>query len=288
MGHFLRTKCPIFGQNWPPIATVTTLYPILQLFDMKTDLLHEMQNAVKNTILAKKFGIAFSGGVDSSLLAKICSDLGYDITLLTVGFSDSHDIVFSKKISKLLDLPHKTLEISSNTFDDISNKIRQKINTDNLSWNENCIAFYYVSKLAKSLDLDTVVTANGIDELFCGYNGYRDAIKEGNDQVIELMNKKIENELKMMKAVNTISSEFNVKIIQPFLNQDFINYAKKIPVSEKIKDQDDLLRKHIVRKLALEIQVPEESANKRKKALQYGSQIHKALTKRYSHTQNIL
>ena len=30
MGHFLRTKCPLIGQNWPPIATVTTLYPILQ------------------------------------------------------------------------------------------------------------------------------------------------------------------------------------------------------------------------------------------------------------------
>ena len=244
-----------------------------------TELLHEMQKAVKNTISRKKFGVAFSGGVDSSLLAKICSDLGYDVTLLTVGFSDSHDVVFSKKISKLLGLSHKTLEITSDTFDDISNKIRQKINTDNLSWNENCIAFYYVSKLAKSLDLDTVATANGIDELFCGYNGYRDAIKEGEDKVIELMDKKIENELKMMKAVNTISSEFNIKIIQPFLNSDFINYAKKIPISEKIKDQDDLIRKHIIRKLALEIGVPEESANKRKKALQYGSQIHKALIK---------
>ncbi|HXV50629.1 MAG TPA: asparagine synthase C-terminal domain-containing protein [Nitrosopumilaceae archaeon] len=246
---------------------------------MKTELLHEMQNAIKNTISKKKFGIAFSGGVDSSLLAKMCSDLECDITLLTIGFIDSHDIVFSKKISKILNLPHKILEISPDDFSDISNKIRQKINTDNLSWNENCIAFYHVAKLAKSLNLDTVATANGIDELFCGYNGYRDAIKEGNDKVIELMDKKIENELNMMKAVNAISSEFNVKIIQPFLNRDFISYAKKIPVSEKIKDQDDLLRKHIIRKLALEIGVPEESANKRKKALQYGSQIHKALVK---------
>ena len=271
--------------NWTKLATYSySNYFVSHIatFDMKTqtsELLAEMQNAVKNTILTKKFGIAFSGGVDSSLLAKICSDLGYDVMLLTVGFSDSHDIVFSKKISKMLGLSHKTLEITLDTFDDISNKIRQKINTDNLSWNENCIAFYYVSKLAKSLDLDTIVTANGIDELFCGYNGYRDAIKEGEDKVIELMNKKIENELKMMKAVNTVSSEFNVQILQPFLNPDFINYAKKIPVSEKIKNQDDLLRKHIVRKLALEIQVPEESANKRKKALQYGSQIHKALVK---------
>jgi len=246
---------------------------------LTTELLAEMQNAIKNTISKKKFGIAFSGGVDSSILAKICSDLGYDVTLLTVGFADSHDIVFSKKISRLLGLPHKTLEITPDTFDDISHKIKQKIKTDTLSWNENCIAFYHVSKLARNLDMDTVVTANGIDELFCGYNGYRDAIKEGAKQVIELMNKKIENELQMMKAVNTVSSEFNVEILQPFLDENFISHARKIPVSEKIKDQDDLIRKHIIRKLALQIGVPEESANKRKKALQYGSQIHKALVK---------
>jgi asparagine synthase (glutamine-hydrolysing) len=241
-------------------------------------MLPEMKNTIKNTV-PKKFGIAFSGGVDSSLLAKICSDLGYDITLLTIGFTDSHDILFSKKISKLLNLPHKILEITQDDFTDISQKIRQKIKTNNLSWNENCIAFYHVSKLAKSLNLDTVATANGIDELFCGYNGYRDAVKEGNKAVTELMDKKIENELNMMKAVNEVSAEFGVKILQPFLNQDFINYAKKIPVSEKIKDSDDMIRKHIVRKLALDIGVPEKSANKRKKALQYGSQIHKALIK---------
>ncbi|MBM3910973.1 MAG: asparagine synthase, partial [Thaumarchaeota archaeon] len=113
--------------------------------NLTTSLLAEMQNAVKNTIPTKNFGIAFSGGVDSSLLAKICSDLECDIILLTIGFSDSHDIVFSKKISKMLNLPHKILEISPDDFSDISNKIRQKINTDNLSWNENCIAFYHVA-----------------------------------------------------------------------------------------------------------------------------------------------
>ena len=39
------------------------------------------------------------------------------------------------------------------------------------------------------------------------------------------------------------------------------------------------MRKHVIRTLAKEIGVPELSANKRKKALQYGSLIHKALLK---------
>jgi len=40
-----------------------------------------------------------------------------------------------------------------------------------------------------------------------------------------------------------------------------------------------MVRKHILRKVALEIGVPEESAMKPKKALQYGSSIHKNFKK---------
>ena len=82
-----------------------------------------------------------------------------------------------------------------------------------------------------------------------------------------------------MKAVNVIASEFDVKILQPLLSEKFIKYAKTIPISEKILSSDDLFRKHIIRKLANNIGVPELSCNKRKKALQYGSKIHKSLLK---------
>jgi len=245
----------------------------------ENSLLVEIQSAVRESITEKKIGIAFSGGVDSTLVSKICKDLGFDITLLTIGFSDSHDISFAKDVNAILKLHHEISEIDHNTFNEIASKINKKINTENLSWNENCIAFYYVAKLAHSLGIKTVVTANGIDELFCGYNAYREAIGEGEDNVMELMNSKLENEQKMMRAVNEVTSEFGVRIIQPLLSKNFIEYAKSIPVSEKITGKDDLMRKHIIRKLASEIGVAEISTNKRKKALQYGSLIHKELLK---------
>jgi len=83
----------------------------------------------------------------------------------------------------------------------------------------------------------------------------------------------------MMNAVNSITSEFGVHVIQPFLSKKFIEFAKKIPLDEKIHGPDDLIRKHIIRKLALSIGIPTYSALKRKKALQYGSLIHKNLMK---------
>jgi len=247
--------------------------------EKENQLLTEIQNAVKESITEKKIGIAFSGGVDSTLVSKICKDLEFDITLLTIGFSDSHDIAFAKDVNGILNFHHEISKIDHDSFNEIASKINKKINTDNLSWNENCIAFYYVAKLANSLGIKNVVTANGIDELFCGYNAYREVIEEGEDKVIELMNSKLDNEQKMMQAVNEVTSEFGVRIIQPLLSKNFIEYAKSIPVSEKITGKDDLMRKHIIRKLAAKIGVPEISTNKRKKALQYGSLIHKALLK---------
>jgi asparagine synthase (glutamine-hydrolysing) len=83
----------------------------------------------------------------------------------------------------------------------------------------------------------------------------------------------------MMKAVNLITSEFGVQFVQPFLSERFVEFAKTIPLEHKIKDKDDLARKHIVRKLGLSVGIPEESALKQKKAMQYGSLIHKNLVK---------
>ncbi|KAG2476538.1 MAG: putative asparagine synthetase [glutamine-hydrolyzing] 1 [Nitrosopumilales archaeon] len=246
---------------------------------MQEKLLSEIQNAIKETISDKKIGIAFSGGVDSTLVSKICNDLGFDITLLTIGFPNSHDILFAKDVNKHLNYKHEILEIDEDFFDEIASKIGKKIKTDNLSWNENCIAFYHVAKLAQNLGITTVVTANGIDELFCGYNAYREAIEVGEENVLQLMDSKLENELKMMKAVNEVTSELSVRIIQPLLNEQFIKVAKTIPISEKISGKYDLIRKHIIRKLASEIGVPDISVKKRKKALQYGSMIHKAFLK---------
>ena len=246
---------------------------------MNKQLLSEMENAVKETISDKKIGVAFSGGVDSTLLAKLVKDMGYDVHLLTIGFQDSHDINFAKEVNQLLNLEHSISEIDPEKFKGVSQKINQTIKSDNLSWNENSIAFYYVAELAQKNGLRTVVTANGIDELFCGYNSYREAVEKGEDEVVKMMDEKLKNEGEMMVAINKVTAEFGVKMVQPFLSPSFVDYSKIIPVSEKIHGPDDMQRKHPIRELAMDYGVPEVAARKQKKALQYGSQIHKSLLK---------
>ena len=108
--------------------------------------------------------MAFSGGVDSSLLATICKDAGYKVTLLTVGFDGSHDVEFASKVSKEMNMECKTLLVDDESFLRTSKTVTKAIPTGNISWIENCIAFHYVAVLAKDIGVPTVLTANGIDE----------------------------------------------------------------------------------------------------------------------------
>ena len=82
-----------------------------------------------------------------------------------------------------------------------------------------------------------------------------------------------------MIPINQVTAVFGLRMVQPFLSPSFVDYSKKIPVSEKIHGPDDMQRKHPIRELAMGYGVPEIAAQKQKKALQYGSQIHKSLLK---------
>ena len=62
-----------------------------------------------------------------------------------------------------------------------------------------------------------------------------------------MMDEKLKNEGEMMIAVNKVTAEFGVKMVQPFLSPNFVDYSKTIAVSEKIHGLDDMKRKHPIR-----------------------------------------
>lgn len=222
-----------------------------------------------------KIGIAFSGGIDSTLLAMICKNMNIDTTLFTVGFPDSNDIEFSKSISHKINMNHKILEIHKGDLAAITKKIKNEISCSNTSHIENCIAFSYIAKLASKNDTPVVLTANGFDELFCGYNNFRFIFNQGSDTINKTIESKILNELELTNEITQVAKEYRVSILQPFLSKGFISVAMKFPIYNKIVSNDDVLRKHIIRKIALSFDLPPEVIFRRKKAIQYGSLIHK-------------
>jgi asparagine synthase (glutamine-hydrolysing) len=239
-------------------------------------LTHALNDAVSENISkTQSVGVAFSGGVDSSLLAKLCCDLGKQVTLLTIGFPNSHDIIFSKNVAAKMRMKHIVRDIEYPGFQEVFQHIFQTIQCSNTSHLENCIAFSYILHLAKQNNLDLVLSANGCDELFCGYDKYRKAYCGGEARINMVMEQSLINEFELMKEIDSVAAQISTKIKQPFLSCKFIEFVKTIPIAKKIKGPHDMIRKHILREVALEIGVPRESALKPKKALQYGSSIHK-------------
>ena len=226
-----------------------------------------------------RVAVAFSGGVDSSLLAKICHNLSKQVTLVTIGFSGSPDINFSKGIASKMGIDHIVYEIDYSDFEENLKRIQQTINCKNTSHIENCMAYFYICRLAKQNLLNVVLSANGCDELFCGYDRYRRVYHRGVAELSALMDHNISNEFVLMEEIKIVAAQLDVQVRQPFLSPKFIKFAKTIPIDQKIEGPDDMIRKHILRQVALDAGVPEESAMKPKKALQYGSCIHKYFKK---------
>src|SRR5215211_7397511 len=260
-------------------------YNTSSISSMHSELCRKIISAINNCIVTNEsFGIAFSGGIDSSLLAKVYRDKA---VLFSIGFPFSHDLEFSRKIAHKLNMKHFTYEIQNEEFSNIAKKVIDNLACNNISHIENCIAFYFITLLSIQNNCKLVLTANGFDELFCGYDKYRQIIEQGHKRIKSFMAQRIINELTLINEINTITKEFHVKIEQPFLAQRFIDFAMKIPIEKKILGPSDNIRKHILREIAISLNVPEESAMKPKKALQYGTLIHKNLSKLINSDQDI-
>ena len=275
------------------------------------ELLSRMERAVAESVRGAggaqeacgPVGVAFSGGVDSSLIAAVCSRLRLGPVLLTVGFAGSHDVRFAAAAARRAGLGHRTLLIGGGDaggagaegdrgaapppFARIASEAVAATGGGDPSRTENCIAFYYIGWLARSLGIRTVLTGNGIDELFCGYDSYRRAlaaagVRDGDAgaalAVVEpMVGERISRELSIMADAGGFAGRLGVRVAQPLLSAPFVSYARRLPIGSKITGPGDLLRKHAVRSLAASLGIPPHSAAKRKKAIQYGSRIHAEL-----------
>jgi asparagine synthase (glutamine-hydrolysing) len=122
-----------------------------------------------------------------------------------------------------------------------------------------------------------VLSANGLDELFCGYDAYRRWFPNGALAVTRQMQRLVATARADKAEVDKLAATFGVDYRCPFLAPAFVRYAMTIPLSHKIHGADDTMRKHVLRTVARAVGVPDAAAYRPKKAFQYSSGIHRAL-----------
>jgi asparagine synthase (glutamine-hydrolysing) len=118
-------------------------------------------------------GCFLSGGVDSSALAALMATMsGEPIRTFSVGFAERafSELGYARRVAESIGSEHRDVEISAQEFFGA---------LPSLIWHEDepiafpsSVPLYFVSRLARD-HVKVVLTGEGADELFLGYNRYR-------------------------------------------------------------------------------------------------------------------
>ena len=269
--------------NWEDIAPAQAIYEKFMEVDAS-----KLGKLLKLSISKRvegldKLGVIFSGGVDSSILARLLQVISYnkklDITLYAVGREGSKDLDAAKYAAEYLDLPLKTQIIDEELIKRHIGEVVGAIGDDNLMKVGVGLTTYFATKTAADDGQKVVVSGQGADELFGGYNRYLKSFDEGN------LDLEIREDISNMYHVNLERDDAcamlnSVELRLPFLDKSLVEYAINLPAKNKISGSGDVLRKNILRKFAFNEGLDTEIAYRPKKAAQYGTGIDKILRKK--------
>lgn len=125
-------------------------------------------------------GVFLSGGYDSSLVASIAQqNLNKKVKTFTIGFNESkfNEACYAKEIAKVIGSEHHELYATVDDFNDVIQDL--PFFYDEPFGDSSAIPTTLVSKLA-SEHVKVSLSADGGDELFCGYSRYQDSLKNYN------------------------------------------------------------------------------------------------------------
>jgi len=209
--------------------------------------------------------MALSGGLDSSILAFCLIDKKIKaFTTITKDFP-SRDLVYSQLVAKQIGLP---LEVQTASIEqllfaiDKTIKILKVFNPIEI---RNAIVMYLTINMAKEKGYSSIITGDGADELFAGYNFFQRMTGAELQQDLERIWQVMHFPTKI------IGNLMDVDVEMPFLNDTVVEYAKSISADLKVREEKGKkFGKWILRK-AYERTIPETIAWREKSAMQDGS-----------------
>jgi len=202
--------------------------------------------------------IAFSGGLDSSLLAF----LSKNPTLYTLNIIDSQDLKWARYIAKKYNFELIEIKIDKNELIDIYKEYRKLYNPVKSQ------VYAPTELLIKYIDRKEIVFGSGSEEVFAGYDRYYKA-----SNYLEMLRKEF-YEGYDIKVISNIAQKYGKKAIFPFYNSELFEYVMQNYSKELLKDP--IRKKGVLRDAARGI-LPSEILDRPKKALQYGSGASKIL-----------
>lgn len=174
-------------------------------------------------------GVFLSGGIDSSLVAAILQRYHGNIRTFTIGFENPHynEATYAKAVANYLGVEHTEQIFTPDSVRGILSDFVRAY--DEPFGDSSALPTLLVSYLAKENGIKVVLSADGGDEIFCGYERYKIAYN---------LSRKIMPLPRFFKAcINTLMQRIGVKNIAKFVKVRNLEH-KFNQLSEMLKAQN--------------------------------------------------
>jgi len=216
--------------------------------------------------------VAFSGGVDSALLAA-----GLDAPLYTVGFPDSHDVDAARSGAAALGRDVRVVELDHDALVDAVPRLVEAIGRTNAMDVQIALPLFLVAERVAADGFDGLAVGQGADELFGGYAKVArapddprveaDTVRGARREVMATLPAQLERDVLALRGAG-------VDPVAPLLHDRVVAAALALPGDLLVTDRGE--RKWALR-LAARAWLPDRLAFREKKAVQYGSLVSREL-----------
>jgi asparagine synthase (glutamine-hydrolysing) len=237
------------------------------------------QSIQRRVFGAKEVAVAFSGGLDSSLLAFIANKCGAKVHLIHVSLENQTETEQAITAADALELPLQVILFKESDVEKVLPRVVDLIEEPDPIKASIGVPFFWTAEKAAEAGFKVLLAGQGADELFGGYQRYvNEYVSYGEetvgrtmfDDVVKLHESNIERDVK-------ICNFHDVELRLPFASYQIAEFAMRLPVELKIERKADSLRKLVLRKVAENIGLPKSIADKPKKAVQYSTGINNAI-----------
>ncbi len=269
------------GFQFKPVKTLTFAEPTPTTLDEAAVRLQALlEESIRRRIHGvKEVAVAFSGGLDSSLVAYLASKFGVKVNLLHVSMENQAETEEAIDASDKLNLP---LQVHLFKDSDVENTLPKAValieESDPIKASVG-LPFYWAAEEASEAGYRVMLAGQGADELFGGYQRYvNEYCKDGSEavrktmfnDVVRIHESNLERDLK-------ITGFHDVELRLPFASFELAEFALSLPIECKMEQKADTLRKLVLRKVALNAGVPSSVVDKPKKAVQYSTGVNNAI-----------
>jgi len=234
--------------------------------------------------------LAFSGGVDSALVALACKKAGMNPELITVAMEGQDELEHATRTADRVGLKITKKALKQDEVLQAAPRAAQMVETKSPVTLGISLPFHFACTIARDLGKKCIVMGQLSDELFGGYARFEEiALKEGQNAVESAMwNSVLAAAEGDFAPGDKVATSHGLELRCPFAYLPLVKFALKLQVGLRVRVEDGMVvRKYILRRLAEKWGLPDYVVNRPKKAFQYSSGVHKVLAKERKRIENV-